>query len=47
MLKGTQSATAGTAPEMNDVTASGMRWLSSSISLATKPLAFIALLRNT
>ena len=26
-LKGTQSATAGTAPEMKAVTASGMRWL--------------------
>ena len=28
MLNGTHSATAGTAPEMNEVTAAGMRWFS-------------------
>ena len=48
MLNGTQSATAGTAPAMNDVTASDMRWLTSSTSLAgSTPLARSALSRKT
>ena len=36
---GTQSATAGTAPETNEVTASAMRWLTICTSLAGSSLA--------
>jgi hypothetical protein len=47
MSKGTHSATAGTAPEMNEVTASAIRWLTICTSLAGSSLARSALSRNT
>ena len=48
MLNGTQSATAGTAPEMNEVTASAIRWLTTSTSLVgSMPFALSAVSRNT